>query len=58
MSDEVIRHWYLSGCKTREQAEEKLEDLFATGEVSEGEKPEVKSYKSNVGRRWGIVVNG
>ena len=58
MTTEALRFWYATGYKTREQAKEKLEDYYAEGIISEGEKPKVTSYKTKMGLFWGIRLNG
>ena len=51
------RHWYAYGYRSRDAAEDALEDCFAAGEVSACEAPEVRSYRARSGeRRWGISV--
>lgn len=40
------RYVYASWYKTRQRAEEVLEDLYATGEVCEGERPQVEGRKA------------
>lgn len=39
------RYTYAYGYKTRERAELALEDMFAGGEVSEGEHPRIETYQ-------------
>lgn len=41
-----------ASCKTRERAEAILEDMFASGEVCEGERPLIERK----GKRWCITL--
>jgi len=50
------RFEYAGPYKTRERAEAALEHCFATGEVVEGERPEVESRKTPKGRRWFVTL--
>ena len=52
------RFFYSFGHKSLDAAKAALEHCFATGEVSESEQPEIVSYMTKKGRRWGIQVNG
>ena len=36
--------WYIRGLKNRDAAETALEDLFAHGEVTPGERPRIQRY--------------
>ena len=55
----AIRFYYAYGFKSQGLALDALYDLFASGEVSHGEHPVVKSYVSKGGqRRWGIEIDG
>lgn len=47
------RYTYASGYKTREAAEEALEDMFAHAEVSECERPRIESYMG-----WAHPIKG
>lgn len=52
-------YWYGTGYKTREAALNALEDMYAEGEVCEGERPVIQSYKNKDGAtRYGIKING
>lgn len=54
-----MRYTYSSGHKSREAAEEALEDGFATGDVLPGERPQVEPYRSTAGkRRYRITLAG
>lgn len=60
-----MAYWYATGYKTRERAEKALEELFAVGDVSEGEFPRIERYavldETTVARwsyRYGIKLQG
>jgi len=42
------RFQYGVGYKTREQAEDALESCYAAGEITEGERPVIESYRVKV----------
>lgn len=45
------------GYKTFDAAYEALENMFNRGEMTEGERPEISSYKNTKGQtRWQITV--
>lgn len=45
------------GYKTPDDAENALEDMFNRGEISEGERPNISTYKNTKGqKRWQITV--
>ena len=46
MTDTQPRFTYASGYKTAHAADTALGDLYAGGEVCEGERPEIESYKA------------
>jgi len=49
-------YWIAYGCKTKDRAAEILEDMFAHGEISQCEAPQIVSYVTDGNRRfWGIV---
>ena len=53
------RFFYVTGCKTPERAREKLEDCYADGTISDGDRPVIKPYTGKDGKRyWGVEVNG
>ena len=53
----MLRVTYAYGFKTRDAAETALVDCFANGEISEGEGPEISSYRSRDGAlRWQITI--
>lgn len=45
------RHCYAWGYKTRDAAENAVEDMFASAEISECENPTIKSYTNKAGAR-------
>lgn len=45
------RYTYAWGYTSRIQAELALESMFAAAVVSEGEKPEIRPYKTSAGNR-------
>ena len=55
-----FRYDYITGCLDYEHAEEMLEDAFAHGEVSTGERPRIESYMVTRGgkqlRRWKVTL--
>jgi hypothetical protein len=52
-------YWYAYGYKTRAAALDALEESYALGEVSEGERPVIDSYKLFDGKtRYGIRLEG
>ena len=52
------KYWYYYGGKTYEQALERLEEFFALGDISPGEKPRIESYRTRAGVcRYGIILN-
>ena len=54
---ETLRVTYVYGFKTRDAAEAALVDCFASGEIMEGEGPEISSYRSRDGAlRWQITL--
>lgn len=44
----MVRYTYAYGYRSRDHAETALEELFAGGEVSPGEKPEIERYTARV----------
>lgn len=52
----MIRRTYSYGHKTREAAQDALNDLLAESEVSMCEKPEIGSYPTANGKRWRITL--
>lgn len=42
----MSRYIYATGFKTREAAEDGLESLYASAEVSEGERPRIEPYEA------------
>lgn len=58
--------YYYATCRTRERAEEILEECFAAGEVSEAEQPQIESYSTErtensvtkKARRWAVTLDG
>jgi hypothetical protein len=59
MRQEQARFAYAFGYKTREAAERELEDSFASGDITPGERPEIKTYPTlNGGWRWEIEIDG
>ncbi len=42
----MSRHTYAWGYKTREAAEDALEDMFAFDEVSQCSRPQISAYKT------------
>ena len=51
-----MRYRWAGPYKTRQRAEDSLEDSFATGEVSQGEAPRIEVRKDHRGRVIGYVV--
>lgn len=60
----AARFPYASGYKSAAAADDALADLYAAGEVCEGESPEIESYQARrkadgkLVRRWRITVEG
>ena len=55
----MSRYWYAYGFASKEAAQDVLDDMFAAGEVSNGEAPEIKTYvNGNNAVRYGITLNG
>lgn len=56
----MARRTYACGYRTRQAAEDELEAMFAEGDVSPGEQPEVEPYTIRVAgkvyRRWEITL--
>lgn len=58
----MVRYTYGTGYKTRARASEALDDMFADGEVSECERPEIEKYtvilKEGKASRYKITLEG
>lgn len=53
----ATRYTYAHGYKSRDAAQDALEDCFATGEVSQCERPKIEAYQSRLnGRRYMITL--
>ncbi|MBT9385486.1 hypothetical protein KM176_16550 [Pseudooceanicola sp. CBS1P-1] len=53
----VTRYDYATGYRSREAAQESLEDGFASGDVMEGERPRIEPYRNARGlRRYKITL--
>jgi hypothetical protein len=49
---------YAYGYKKRSEAYSAMVDMFADGEISMGDKPEIHGYKNKNGeQRWRITLN-
>lgn len=51
----MFRRYWAWGYKSRDAATEALHDAYASGEISDASDPQVSSYPTNCGRRWGIT---
>lgn len=52
-----MRYTYSFGHRSREAAYMALEDLFASGDVTPGEKPRIYRYSCPGGYRWAIDLD-
>jgi hypothetical protein len=50
----MTRYTYAYGYRSRQAATIALEDMFAAGEVSPGERPKIYRYSCPAGPRWAI----
>ena len=49
-----MRYTYAYGYRSQQDAEAALEQCYAAGEISEGEKPRIYRYSCPGGHRWAI----
>ena len=54
----MTRFQYAYGYRTYAAALAALEHCYATGEVSESERPEITSYTTMNGCRYAIIIDG